>query len=71
MAKSLFSDCNPPACGYCGSGRPSRDGEKILCPHKGIVEPSFACGRFRYDPLKRVPHRLPALPRFDKEEFTL
>lgn len=33
------------------------DGETYLCAKKGIVSCDHHCRKFRYDPLKRVPHR--------------
>lgn len=69
--KSLFSESVEHRCAFCARGRASNDGEKILCPRKGIVEPGFSCRRFLYDPLRRVPRRAPALPQFDTEDFKL
>lgn len=59
------------ACRHCIHGKQTSDGEKVLCPRKGIVEPAYSCRKYRYDPLKRVPRRLPALPSFTKEDFRL
>lgn len=61
---SLFQKEIEPRCAYCAKGAPL-DGGRILCAKKGVVEPGSSCGRFRYDPLKRVPPK-PAVPDFSK-----
>lgn len=71
MPKNLFSGNSEPACSYCVNGRASNNNGKVLCPHKGIVDPSFHCAQYQYNPLKRVPRRAPALPKFDSDEFSL
>jgi hypothetical protein len=71
MKKTLFSAHIQPACAYCTVGRPASDGEKILCPHRGIVDPGYGCARFRYNPLNRVPRRAPRMQSFTKEDFEL
>lgn len=42
----------------------------VLCRNRGVVSPYFACRRFRYDPLMRVPHRQ-VLPHYDPKDFSL
>ncbi|HEX2937348.1 MAG TPA: hypothetical protein VHO66_00315 [Ruminiclostridium sp.] len=69
--KSLFSNKDDGSCAICAHGRAANDGIKILCQKKGIVDASFCCRRYKYDPLKRVPHHAPALPKFDKSDFEL
>ncbi len=71
FSRTLFGRNIAPACQYCEHGRPTADGRMILCPKKGVVSPFFACRRFLYAPLKRVPKRKPSLPVFKKEEFEL
>lgn len=68
----LFSRDIEPRCAYCDRGAPLGEG-RIACPKRGIVSPEGHCGRFRYDPLRRVPPRPAALDtsRFDREDFTL
>ena len=46
-----------PACAYCTHGSPAADQKMVLCKNRGVVSPYFACRKFRYDPLLRVPHR--------------
>ena len=71
MAKGLFPRKAYPACRNCVHGHLSQTGGKILCPRRGIVAPDYSCRKYRYDPLKRVPRRLPALPSFDRKDFIL
>lgn len=67
----LFAKKAHRACRHCANGRQAEGGERVLCIHKGIVEPDFSCRKYRYDPLKRVPKRRPALPTFSADEFKL
>ena len=73
MAKNeLFGKRIDPACSYCEHSRPLDDGIQLVCRHKGRVEPSGRCWRFRYDPLRRVPTPQATLQGgFDKEDFSL
>lgn len=57
-----------PACAYCTHGSPAADQKMVLCKNRGVVSPYFACRKFRYDPLLRVPHRQ-ELPHYDPKEF--
>ena len=52
----LFRKDIEPRCVYCAKVSPISDRE-VACPRKGVVDASFNCARFRYDPLKRVPPR--------------
>ena len=60
-----------PACEICLLGRASCDKQHILCRWAGVVAPDHQCKKFRYDPLKRIPHRPPSLPHFSYEDFSL
>lgn len=71
MAKSLFPNSAYPACRHCIHGRFSNNHARILCIRKGIVELDYSCKKYRYDPLKRVPARMPSLPSFDRDDFKL
>ncbi len=44
-----------PKCDYCQFGRRAKDGNKVLCEKRGIVDCNFSCGKFVYSPLKRIP----------------
>lgn len=50
-------------CAFCEYACGTLDPEKMICKKKGIVHAEYACRSFRYDLMKRVPKRLPALPR--------
>ncbi len=44
-----------PKCDYCHYGKRAKDGNKVLCEKRGLVDASFSCGKFSYSPLKRIP----------------
>lgn len=67
----LFGNSIEPACAHCQFGRPAPDRLMVLCRKYGPVAPHYQCKRYRYDPLKRVPRRLPALPQYDADDFKL
>ena len=52
----LFRKDIEPRCAYCARGSAINDRE-VVCSRKGVVAVEFHCGRFHYDPLKRVPPR--------------
>ncbi|MEG2054095.1 MAG: hypothetical protein RR052_04055 [Oscillospiraceae bacterium] len=67
----LFSKDIPPACEYCENGTPGTDEKMILCNKQGIVSPYYKCRSFVYSPIKRIPKRMPKLPGFSDEDFSL
>jgi hypothetical protein len=73
MKKSLFSrdSGDDGTCSICVHGRQSNDETKVLCTKKGVVDASYHCRKYKYDPLKRVPHHAPTLPHFDKDDFSI
>jgi len=44
-----------PKCDYCQFGKRAKDGNKVLCEKRGMVDASFSCNKFSYSPLKRIP----------------
>lgn len=60
------------SCAYCTHSAKLEDG-MILCSKKGLKSEDSSCRRFRYDPCKRVPHKMKALDfsRYDQDNFTL
>jgi len=50
----LFKKDIEPRCAYCKRCA-VLDEERVLCMKKGVMSAGGSCGRFRYDPLKRVP----------------
>ena len=72
MKKSVFNTVNiSPACAYCQHGKPSPDGETVLCVKKGIVAKDYKCRKYKYDIMKRVPRRVPELQQFNEDDFKL
>ena len=45
----------PPHCEYCDFGKRAKDGNKVLCDKRGLVDADFSCAKFFYSPLKRIP----------------
>ena len=70
--KKLFQENIAPRCVYCAKGAPLEEG-RILCSKKGVVGGGDRCGRFQYDPLKRVPPKPAALDtsKLSLEDFRL
>ncbi len=44
-----------PKCDYCQFGRRAKDGNKVLCEKRGLVNCNDSCNKFIYSPLKRIP----------------
>lgn len=44
-----------PKCDYCSFGKRAKDGNKVLCEKRGLVDSNFSCSKFVYSPLKRIP----------------
>ena len=60
MKKEQFNDNEEAelvkACVYCEKATSlATDGDHMLCKKRGIVECSYSCRKFSYDPLKRKP----------------
>lgn len=70
--KSLFQEGIEPRCAYCAKGASLEEG-KVLCAKKGIVSAGAHCGKFQYDPLKRVPPKPAALDtsKLSPDDFRL
>lgn len=58
-------------CAYCVHGYMLSNGDECLCNKYGLVTGVSECRKFKYAPLKRVPHRNPILPVFDDAEFNI
>lgn len=61
----------PRACEFCEHATIIHDDANVLCERHGIVSREYACKRFSYDPLKRVPRALPTLPKLSEEDLLL
>ena len=44
-----------PKCDYCRFGKRAKDGNKVLCEKRGLVDANYSCSKFLYSPLKRIP----------------
>lgn len=53
--EKYFDKSIEPKCDYCQFGKRAKDGNKVLCEKKGLVECNYSCGKFVYSPLKRIP----------------
>ena len=71
MKRKLYGNTVSPACQVCAHGRPSVDGQVVLCLQKGVTDPGDHCRKFSYDPLRRVPYRQPSLQTFTENDFSL
>ncbi len=52
---NYFNKSITPQCAYCQFGKRTKDGGKILCDKKGIMNETASCNKFVYSPLKRIP----------------
>ena len=68
----LFNKKITPDCSYCSYGSKIGEGE-IACLKRGISAEGASCGKFSYDPLKRVPDYVSPIPETDlkPEDFEL
>ena len=68
----LFRKKIPHSCVYCTHGT-FVDEEQVLCTKRGVVPANLKCGKFCYDPCKRIPPRPKPLDfsKYDNEDFSL
>ena len=52
-------------CEFCRFATEIKTTEDMLCAYKGVVDKEYSCRKFVYDPLKRVPRKLPELPTLE------
>ncbi len=69
--KLLNADKYPAKCEYCLKGRPSPDGENVLCVKNGIVPKNSSCRAYKYDVMKRCPAKPAAIESVDPEDFKI
>ena len=69
--KFLSAKKYEPKCEYCLYGRLAPDGERILCEKKGVISGDSTCRKYKYDVMKRVPKKAPAVTSADPAEFEL
>ena len=68
----LFRKKLPRSCSYCQFGT-KIDDEQVLCLKRGVVSTDSSCGKFSYDPCKRVPAKMKALDfeQYNNEDYSL
>ena len=71
MKRKLYGNNIQPSCEHCANGKRSSDGKAVLCTRRGVMPLYHSCRHFEYDPLKRVPLRQPAIPRYEEEDFAI
>ena len=69
MKLKLFNKKINPNCSYCQHSKILYN--TIICEHYGVVLDKSYCGKFRYDPLKRVPKEKTHKKSFNPEDFSL
>lgn len=52
---NYFDKNMAPKCDYCRFGKRAKDGNKVICEHRGLVDTTYSCSKFVYSPLKRIP----------------
>ncbi|MBQ8133527.1 MAG: hypothetical protein IJ192_03830 [Clostridia bacterium] len=67
--KKLFGNNIPPSCEYCRFAVKKSSGNSV-CRY-GSALPDEPCGKYVYDPLKREPKALPAIPKYTADDFKL
>ncbi len=67
--QKLFGKHIPPDCHYCCHNHTPE--ESVLCRLNKTMQEDGHCDSFAYDPLLRKPQNLPALQRFDADDFKL
>lgn len=66
--KKYFGNNIPPRCEYCTYGTRAKDGGKVLCEKRGLVDGTSSCSKYLYSPLKRIPVKQLNIPgNFDDD----
>ena len=68
--KPLFGSRIDPACVYCAHSSTENGLHCTRGKQKSCSE-TDSCRKFDYDPLRRIPRKLPPLPTADPKDFTL
>ena len=60
------------SCSYCQHGTVFGD-DQILCTKRGTVSIYYSCGKFRYNPCKRIPPKMKSLDfeKYQETDFSL
>lgn len=67
----VFPGPSVKACNCCRHALSVDHEHLTICRKKGLVERTYVCRSFRYNPLARQPAALPVLEQHKKEEFEL
>ena len=68
----MFDKNIKPSCAYCrhatGLGY-----DEYFCVNRGIMSSAGSCGKYRYEPTKRIPMPLPRINenKYTEEDFEL
>ena len=66
--KKYFGNDIIPQCEYCHFGVRAKDGNKVLCEKRGLVNGDYSCNKYAYSPLKRIPVKQLHIPgNFDED----
>ena len=60
-----------PKCEYCIYASVPNDRSEALCLKEGIMDLDNSCKKFKYDPLKRIPHKIAFQSNFTEDDFKL
>lgn len=71
LGKSVFNKKISHCCEYCANAQISSALNLIFCKIKGPVSSQDSCRKYKYDPLKRVPHTEAKLPEYTADDFKL
>ena len=68
----LFRKKMPRSCTTCLHSANLSE-HQLLCIKHGVVENSYSCRKYRYDPCKRVPSKPKAMDfsQYEKEDYSL
>lgn len=71
MALKGFNKNLQKSCLWCVYGTTSEYCEEIFCKKHGVTTRADSCRKYKYDPLKRTPHKIKPSTEFTKEDFSL
>ncbi len=71
MAKSPFNKKLEKRCEYCVHGTRLQFENEIICKKHGVTATDDRCGKYKYDPLKRIPQRVKIVNDFNEEDFKI
>lgn len=72
MKKALFGNNINPACEYCELGKKTKDGKMVLCEKTRCLSLLIILAEnSKYDPLLRIPKRMPRPQKMTDEDFKI